>query len=43
MTQYEKVNAKLSNAQLNKLKCAVKNKTAATLRITRKIFEVDVP
>ena len=33
MVEYSKVNVKLSNTQLNKLKNAVKNKTGTTLRI----------
>ena len=43
MTQYEKVNVKLSNAEFKKLKSAVKSKTVATLRMTKKVFESDVP
>ena len=42
MTQYEKVNVKLSNTQLNKLMSAV-NPTGVTLRLTRKMFESHVP
>ena len=38
MTEYSKVNLKLSNTQLKKLKNAVKNKTGTTLRINSKIF-----
>ena len=34
MTQYNSVNAKLSNSQLNKLKSAIKNETGVTLRLT---------
>ena len=33
MVEYTKVNVKLSNTQLKKLKDAVKNNTRATLRI----------
>ena len=33
MVQYSKVNVKLSDTQLKKLKAAIKNKTGATLRI----------
>ena len=33
MTQYNSLNAKLSNSQLNKLKSAMKNKTEAVLRL----------
>ena len=32
MTQYNSLNAKLSNSQLNKLKSAAKNKTEAVFR-----------
>ena len=38
MVEYGKVNVKLSDNQLKKLKIAVKNKTGTTLRITFKIF-----
>ena len=38
MVQYSKVNVKLSNTQLKKLKNAVKNKTGTTLRISFKMF-----
>ena len=38
MIEYNTVNAKLSNAQLNKLKSAVKNKKGTTLRMNAKIF-----
>ena len=38
MVEYSKVNVKLSNTQLNKLKNVVKNKTGTTLRINLKIF-----
>ena len=37
MVEYSKVNVKLSNAQLNKLKDAVKYKTGTTLRIKLKM------
>ena len=33
MTQYNSLNVKLSNLQLNKLKSALKNKTEAVLRL----------
>ena len=33
MVEYSKVNVKLSDSQLKKLKPAVKNKTGTTLRI----------
>ena len=39
MIEYSKVNAKLSDAQLKKLKTAVKDKIATTLRISLKIFD----
>ena len=38
MVEYSKVNVKLSDTQLKKLKNAVKNKTGATLRISLKMF-----
>ena len=38
MVEYNKVNVKLSNTQLKKLKNAVKNKTGTTLRISSKMF-----
>ena len=38
MVEYNKVNVKLSNAQLKKLKNAVKNKTGTTLGINIKTF-----
>ena len=38
MVQYNKVNVKLSDTQLKKLKAAVKNKTGTTLRISLKMF-----
>ena len=34
MVEYSKINFKLSDTQLKKLKTAVKNKTGATLRIS---------
>ena len=39
MVEYTKVNVKLSNTQLKKLKDAVKNNTRTTLRINSKIFD----
>ena len=39
MAEYSKVNVKLSDAQLKKLKTAAKNKTGGTLRISFKIFK----
>ena len=38
MIEYNKVNVKLSDIQLKKLKNAVKNKTGTTLRISLKMF-----
>ena len=38
MVQYSKVNVKLSDNQLKKLKTAFKNKTGTTLRISFKMF-----
>ena len=38
MVEYNTVNAKLSNSQLNKLKSAVKHKQGTTLRMNAKIF-----
>ena len=38
MVKYSNVNVKLSDAQLKKLKTAVKNKTGTTLRISLKMF-----
>ena len=34
MTQYNSLNAKLSNSQLNKLKSAIKNETDVILRLS---------
>ena len=34
MTQYNSLNAKLSNSQLNKLKLAIKNETEVVLRLS---------
>ena len=39
MVEYNKVNVKLSNTQLKKLKDAVKNNTRTTLRISLKMFD----
>ena len=33
MVQYDSLNVKLSNSQLNRLKCAMKNKTEVVLRL----------
>ena len=38
MVEYNKVNVKLSDTQLKKLKTAVKDKTGTTLRMSLKIF-----
>ena len=38
MVEYNTVNTKLSDSQLNKLKSAVKNKQGTTLRMNAKIF-----
>ena len=38
MVEYSKVNVKLSDTQLKKLKTSVKNKTGATLRTSLKMF-----
>ena len=44
MVEYSKVNIKLSNAWLKKLKTAVKKKTEITLRMSLKILDVnDLP
>ena len=44
MVESSKVNAKLTDTQLNKLKTAVKNKTGTTLRMCLKMFdENDLP
>ena len=37
MTQYNALNVKLSNSQLNKLKSAIKNGTEVTLRLSTKV------
>ena len=39
MVEYNKVNAKLSNSQLNKLKSSFKNQTGVPLRMNIKIFK----
>ena len=38
MTQYNSLNVKLSNSQLNKLKSSIKNETDVVLRISSNIF-----
>ena len=39
MVLYSKVNVKLTDIQLEKLKTAAKNKTATTLRMSLKMFD----
>ena len=39
MVNYEEAKVKLTNTQLNKLKCSAKNKTGTILRITKKNFQ----
>ena len=39
MVEYNKVNVKLSDTQLKKLKTAVKDKTGTTLRMSLKMFD----
>ena len=39
MVEYSKVNVKLSDTQLKKLKTAVKNKTGTTLRMSIKMLD----
>ena len=41
MIEYNKVNVKLSDSQLNKLKSAVKNQTGVTLRMNIKMFNAN--
>ena len=43
MVEYSKVNVKLSDTQLKKLKTAVKNKTGTTLRMSFKKFDGNDP
>ena len=46
MTQYNSLNVKLSNSQLNKLKSAIKNETEAVLRLSSNMIgnnETDFP
>ena len=41
MVEYNKVNVKLSNSQLNKLKTAIKNRQGLTLeRISKCLMEI---
>ena len=39
MVEYSKVNAKLTDTQLKKMKTAGKNKTGTTLRISLKVLD----
>ena len=41
MTQYNSLNVKLSNSQLNKLKSAIKNETGVVLRLSLNIVGDD--
>ena len=41
MVEYNTVNAKLSDSQLNKLKSAVKNKAGTTLRVNARMFSAN--
>ena len=44
MVKYNKVNVKLSDTQLKKLKTSVKNKTGTTMKMSFKMFdENDLP
>ena len=43
MVEYNTINAKLSNLQLNKLKDAVKNKQGRTLRMNSRMFNENLP
>ena len=46
MTQYNSLNVKLSNSQLNKFKSAIKNETEVVLRLSSNMIgdnEVDFP
>ena len=38
MTQYNRLNVKLSNSQLNKLKSAIKNETDVVIRLSPKMI-----
>ena len=38
MTQYNNLNVKLSNSQLNKLKFAIKNETEVVLRLSSNVI-----
>ena len=39
MVNYQEARFKLTNTQLNKIKCAAKNKAGTTLRLNKKKFE----
>ena len=39
MTQYNSLNVKLSNSQLNKLKSSIKNETYVVLRISSNEYQ----
>ena len=39
MVKYNKVNVKLSDTQLKKLKTSVKNKTGTTMKMSFKMFD----
>ena len=41
MVEYNKLNVKLTDTQLKKLKTAVKNKTETTLRMSLEMFDGD--
>ena len=41
MTQYNSLNVKLSNSQLNKLKSSIKNKTEVVLRLSSNVVGDD--
>ena len=41
MTQYNSLNVKLSNSQLNKLKSAIKNETGVVLRLSLNMVSND--
>ena len=41
MTQYNSLNVKLSNSQLNKLKSAIKNETEVVLRLSSNMISDD--
>ena len=46
MTQYNSLNVKLSNSQLNKLKSPIKNETGIVLRLSLNMFgdeEINFP